>query len=366
MVAIDKIELNVLEEDTLPSMWANTPVLISVVSDDGLRGNFLTWFGNPSTVIGGVKQLQSAVLGRNPWNVEKINKDLFSLGFDIILPYLEMNALSGIDIAIWDLLGKIAGQPTYRLLGGKHHEEVPVVGTGVFHDSTEDYVQEALDLKEQGFSAYKLEATPDKDVAACPPPKVASEAVREAVGDEMDLMIDIGFGCTNKVGKAVDIGRKLEELDFTWYEGPINGHDIQGYVRLNETLDIPLALEILTHSSAYIDNRAVDIFRGMCDGMGGITKVKKLASTCESFGLNMEPHSFGPPHTQAANLHVLLSIPNCSYFEVPIPRDELDPEIGDTLEVENGHVQPPEKPGLGLDIDYDKVSDITVRKEEIQ
>jgi L-alanine-DL-glutamate epimerase-like enolase superfamily enzyme len=190
-------------------------------------------------------------------------------------------------------------------------------------------------------------------------------AVREAVGDDMDLMLDPV--CAYNRRDALRVGRVLQELNFYWYEDPIPGTDIEGLADLSQALDIPIAvgetMPGLQFYSQYLVRHAGDIIRIVGDRAGGITAMMKLARMCEGFNVNCEPHSYGSILSQATHLHVMLAIRNCDFFEFPVPVGIFDVGMKDTIRIaEDGYVYAPTKPGLGYEIDWDSVDNLTVRE----
>jgi L-alanine-DL-glutamate epimerase-like enolase superfamily enzyme len=278
-------------------------------------------------------------------------------------------------MALWDLAGRYLNQPVCKLLGG-YREKVRAYGSTMCGDemdgglnSPEAYGRFAETLVKQGYTAVKLHTwmppiewapDPKMDVAAC-------KAVREAVGDDVPLMLDC-YHCYNRE-QALYIGRELEKLDFYWFEEPMNEHNVSSYVWLAEKLDIPiLGPEIVEGKiwsrADWIVRGAADIIRGGVGDVGGITPLIKMAHLCEAFGVRLEIHGGG-----AGNLQVLaaLGIPGEFYesgllhpmydYEKRTPwlREKLDPMD------KQGYVHISQKPGLGMDINWDFIEENTVR-----
>jgi L-alanine-DL-glutamate epimerase-like enolase superfamily enzyme len=188
----------------------------------------------------------------------------------------------------------------------------------------------------------------------------ACKALREAMGDDVTLIHDAVFSYNRQ--EALRNGRELEKLNYYWYEAPLPSYDIEGYVELTKKLDIPITVELMGNYLEYIQRGAVDILRSISTFTGGITEMKKLAILSEMYGLKFEPHSYGGIFHQAATLQVILSAKNCEFFEVPIDKDGNEGmyDIGtkDKIRIDrDGYVHAPQKPGLGLEIDWKQVEE---------
>ncbi|WP_166741611.1 mandelate racemase/muconate lactonizing enzyme family protein [Cumulibacter soli] len=329
-------------------------ILFRVIGEDGNEGHCTTWLAAPGQTEDLMPRIREAIIDRDVHDVEAIN---YQLTDRLRAP----NAVqSAIDIAIWDLIGKHHGQPIYKLLGAARHELRAYAST-VWYPTIQEYIDLAFECRNEGFNAYKMHpfGVPDKDIAL-------SRAVREAVGDTMDLMLD-PVNAYDRLG-AIKVGRVLEELDFYWYEAPIADADIQGLTDLTRKLDLPItAVESinngLLHYPPYLVNHAVDSVRSVGDWMGGITAMRKAAALCEAFGVKYEPHSYGTTLIQAAHFHVMLAINNCDLVELPVPTGILDQGMKNALRVEeNGNVPAPTLPGLGYEIDEDEIDRLTDRE----
>jgi L-alanine-DL-glutamate epimerase-like enolase superfamily enzyme len=169
------------------------------------------------------------------------------------------------------------------------------------------------------------------------------------------------FGKYNRE-QALWLGRRLEELNFLWYEEPTHEWDIEGYAQLCAALDIPiLGLESVPGSMfttpEYILRRAVDMVRSNVTNKGGIGPVKKTASLAEAFGMNCEIHAGMSPLSNAANLHVIGSIKNCTFCELMVPRDTFSAGVIEDVKIDKeGYVKIPNKPGLGLELDWKSIN----------
>ena len=204
--------------------------VVSVETDEGVSGNaFLgsSRVGADHYAPGLIEFAKPLVMERDPQDIGAIWWDLWKQNRSI-----STNVIGAIDICLWDINGKIAGQPIHRLLGTCKHK-VPVYSSTAWHATIEAYVEEALRFKHKGWSAHKIHphGEPKADIAI-------SMAVREAVGDEMKLMLDSMWAYQYE--DALRVGRAIEELDFYWYEDPLVEEDIYSYVKLRQKLDVPI------------------------------------------------------------------------------------------------------------------------------
>lgn len=262
-------------------------------------------------------------------------------------------AIGAVDVALWDLAGKIAGQPIYKMLGACR-TELPAYASSSYLPTPQDYAEEALRFKSLGWKAYKIHphGPPDEDIAIC-------QAVRKAVGDDYVLMLDSMWAYTYE--PAIRVGRAIEELNYLWYEDPLIEEDIYNYVKLHEKLDIPIMSTEYAPGGLYamapwVTQRATDILRGDVAVTGGITPMVRLSHMADAFRMKCEIHHGGNSLLNAANLHVTMAINNCDYYEVFPASGANKYGLVEDIEVDNqGMVRISDKPGLGYDIDWDLV-----------
>ncbi|MFT3851441.1 MAG: mandelate racemase/muconate lactonizing enzyme family protein [Ilumatobacteraceae bacterium] len=300
----------------VPSMF------VRVLTDEGHEGQCVTWLLNPGEFEDSLPGLKAAVVGRDIHDIEAMS---YAMTDRLQRP----NASSStVDICLWDAFGKHHDEPIYKLLGAARHE-IRAYASTMMYQTDQEWVDLALACRGEGFNAYKIHpyGVPDKDIRLC-------RAVREAVGDTMDLMLD-PVNAYDRQG-AFAVAKVLEELDFYWFEAPIPDSDLQGLVDLTRTFTIPIAgVESVMNGfrfyAPYVANHVVDSVRTVGDVAGGITAMRKSAALCEAFNIKYEPHSYGPTHIQAAHMHVMLAIHNCDFVEAhgaaghPRPRDEGPP-----------------------------------------
>jgi L-alanine-DL-glutamate epimerase-like enolase superfamily enzyme len=337
--------------------------LLRIVTDEGAEGYC---FGAQAEILQSL--VKPLLVGEDPFYRERIWQTLKERQ-RLHIGVLSDRVLAAVDMALWDLAGRCSNQPVYKLLGGFRDKVLAYASTmcgdelegGL--DTPEAYARFAWQCKERGYKAFKLHTwqppmagAPDvkRDVAAC-------AAVREAVGDDMVLMID-PFHYYSRA-ESLRLGKELEKLGFHWIEEPMDEHSTSSYVWLADQLDIPVvgpetAEGKMFTRAEWIVRGASDISRGGVGDVGGITPLIKVVHLCEAFNVAMEVHGGG-----AGNLQVLcaMGIPGEMYerglLHPFLDHDQPAPwlnEIVDPLDDE-GYVHVSQRPGLGEDINFDYV-----------
>ena len=295
------------------------------------------------------------LIGADPFDRERIEKSFWDQYF---FQRSAPTVLCALDECLWDIAGKVLNMPIYKLIGA-YRERILAFASTQSYSSVEDYVRVAERCVEEGFKAIKIHPPRywRRDIEVC-------RAVREAVGDDIVLMLD-PFHAYSRY-EALMVGREIEKLGFYWYEDPLPATDIEGLAKLCSKLDIQVLtgedIRDLYGYAELIVRRAADSLRCVDVNVGGITAMLKVAHLAEIFGMNCELHSWGHPWQQAAHLHVMLAIKNCSFFEMPFPVGIFDQGTRDVIRIDgDGYVHAPRKPGLGLDVDWDYVESRTIK-----
>ena len=325
--------------------------LLTVRTDQGIEGHaFLgsSFRGARLDVVSLIRHLKPLVLGQDPLDRERL-----ALALQGRIRATTYRCVGAVDIALWDIAGKAAGLPIHRLLGTYRHK-VPAYASSPVYGSPAPYVEEALAVKAAGYQAYKIH--PPSALEGC---IAVCRAVREAVGPDYRLMLDACWAYT--FPDALKLGRTIEDLGFYWYEDPLADDDITNYVKLKQKLDIPiLATEYAPggfHAYApWITAQATDYLRGDVAVKGGIGAIFKTAHLAEGFHMNYEIHHGGNSLNNVANLHVMMAIRNCEYFEVLLPGAAQRYGLIDDIEVDrDGFVHTIDRPGLGAEIDFELI-----------
>jgi L-alanine-DL-glutamate epimerase-like enolase superfamily enzyme len=342
--------------------------VLRISTDEGLVGHsFLSFPGPGPAAIADqiVTFVKPLLIGRDPLDIGRHWRRIGGLGH-FITPITH----GVVDVALWDIAGQAAGLPIHRLLGSCR-DRVPVYFSSGHHASREAYAEEALYWREQGWQGYKLHPprAPWLDAPA-PPVSVdiaACAAVREAVGPDMTLMLDSSWSYS--YAQALEVGRAIEALAYYWYEDPLSALDISGYLELKRHLHIPiLATETtpggLAGLAQWVTTRATDFLRGDVVIKGGITGLIKIAHLAEAFNMSCEIHDGYNALGNVANLHVMLAIDNCEWFEVLAfnrsgdhSLEHLSYGLAEPLAIDaDGYLRAPTAPGLGVEIDWDLIN----------
>ena len=304
---------------------------------------------------------KAVLIGRDPFDVEVLWEELYNKIKDYGLSGFSISSISGIDIALWDIIGKAVNQPIHKLIGGAFRTQLQAYATGLYFKDmnrlNEEAVEEAKGYVTQGFKAIKMKIglgsiTRDIDRVA---------AVRDAIGPDVHLMVDANH-CFN-VPQAIAIGRELQKLDIFWFEEPISPEDLDGYVEVTAKLDMAIAggeNEFTKFGFRRIlERRAMDIVQPDVCAAGGITECKKIAALAQASSIQCVPHAWGTAIGLSATMHYLASLPFTPPCLVPVPpmleyeqtfnpfRDELSSA---DLTHKGGFVTVPNGPGLGIEI----------------
>jgi galactonate dehydratase len=309
--------------------------------------------------------VEGRVLGRDPFDIEAIVggmiRDQYQGGSTV------MTAISAVEIALWDLVGKACQQPVYRLLGGRLHERIPAYANGWYGGArtAADFAERARDVVARGYRGLKFDPFGtawkelSRDQAEAAVDIVA--AVREAVGPRVELMIE--FHGRLSAGTAIAIIRRLEEFDPTWCEEPVAPESVDLLAEVKRSVRAPIAAgeRLYTQADFYrlIALRAVDVVQMDLAHCGGILAGKKIAAMAAAQDLRVAPHCSIGPVALAACLHFDIGTPNFSvqeaFAEFDVPwRNAL---VGGWNPIEQGEFRLAETPGLGLVLDEQVVAD---------
>ena len=273
---------------------------------------------------------------------------------------LTLSAISGIDIAAWDILGQHLGVPVWRLLGGRTHDWLPAYASGGWAD--EDGIGAQLQrYTEHGFRCVKMRVGVMDDDVDTSVRRVS--AARRALGPGIGLMVDAHgtFGAR----EALRFARKLEDSDLAWFEEPVSPDDLAGQAELRAATDIPIAAgESLFTRFDFRDAiaaRAIDVLQPDPAICGGITEASRVAVLAETHQLALAPHLWGGAVMFAAGLHVAIASPAAFVLEYSLAHNPLQHELVRRMfPVVDGGIAAPESPGLGVEVNEDFVRRYTV------
>ncbi|MFN8525086.1 MAG: enolase C-terminal domain-like protein [Chloroflexota bacterium] len=337
----------------------NTGHLLQVHTSEGITGEYV---GGTSSSHSQVGRAAHYLLGKNALQRELIYNDLKRA-----FRKDDRMGLGPIDIALWDIAGKLYGVPVYELLGG-FRKTLPAYASTYHGDENgglstpEAFAEFAVQCKEMGYPAYKIHGWGNGPIER----EVATVlAARRAVGDSMDLMLDPACEY-NTWGETVRVGLACDEARFMWLEDPYKDGGISafGHRKLRQVIKTPILIgEHIRGHELHVDNivaDGTDFVRADADYDCGITGLMKIAHSAEGFGLDVEIHAPGPAHR-----HAMAAIRNTNYYELGLVHPKLKRTkapiyaCGYSDELDSvdarGHVAVPEGPGLGVTIDMDWV-----------
>lgn len=352
---------------------ARTHCLVEVICEDGTIG----WgecLGPALANAAVVKAMRPLLIGRDPLKIEQCWLMLYHQFRDQGQRGLAVTALSGIDIALWDIAGKHFDAPVHALMGGAFRDRVRAYATGGFRRPGTDRVTamatETAGYVADGFSAVKIKigygAKDDIETI---------RAVREAIGPDTKLMIDANHGYD--AIEAIAVGNAVAELDIDWFEEPVVPEDLAGYRDVRRGQPIPVAggetwYTRWTMRDVFVA-RAVDIIQPDVCGVGGLSEARKIADMAACFGIRLVPHVWGTAVALAASLHYLAILP-------PVPPRHEERELllefdrtenpfrqavaKEPIEHLDGVVAVPDGPGLGIEINRDAVAEFQLKSTD--
>ena len=359
---IQKIETIPLKFESGKTIWdavhrfsARQALIVEIHTDEGITGyGESAYFGGPivstATVI--EKELAPFFLGQNPFQVEYLWDLVYRTTVQHGRRGLVIAALSGIDIALWDIIAKAVNKPLYQILGGFREKVEAYASSGFYSQDkgVKELCREMESYAAAGFKTMKMKVAglgTHEDLERV-------RSVRQAIGNKIDLAVDANSNWD--VPTARWMGKRLEELGVKWIEEPVSPDDVEGSAIVAQSTVIPISgYEQETTRYGFrplIEKRAVHIVQPDVTWSGGITECKKIAALACSWNLPCRPHVFSSGVCLAANLQFIASIPNGDLLELdrnPNPlRDEL---INESLSPDAmGVVTLPDRPGLGIDL----------------
>ena len=306
------------------------------------------------------------IKGRSPFDTQVIWDMLYNRLRDHGQKGLAIEAISAIDIALWDLKGKMTGLPVWQLLGGKSRDRVRPYATGLYRRGGSDEIAnlalEAASYVERGFHAVKLKTGfgEDYDIAAV-------KAVRQAIGNDIELMVDANHAYS--ASTAIQIGRRMEEYGITWFEEPVPPEDIAGYQEVKAALSIPIAggeAEYTRYGFHHLlQARAVDILQPDCTVTGGFSEFQKIVTLATVHNIQVVPHVWGSAIALATGLHCALALPDFPPLlyppDVKLEFDQTNNIFRSKLALnplvmKDGYIAAPTAPGLGVEVDMEMIN----------
>lgn len=354
---ITEIETHVV--DCFRTNW----VFVRVLTDEGIDGiGEATLEYKEKALLGAVEHLKEALIGKDPRQIEKHYHDSYRDAYWRGGPVL-MSALSAVEMALWDILGKSLGVPVYQLLGGKVRDKVRIYVNGWFAGAKtpQEFGEKAKTAVKRGVTAMKwdpfgksyLEIS-NKDLTTA---LECVAAVRETVGNEIDLLIE-GHGRFN-VPTGIKIAKELEQFHPMLFEEPVPPDNLEALKAVRDQSPVAISAgERLYTRQSYLqlfETRAADFIQPDVSHAGGIMELKKIAAMAEARYIPFAPHNPSGPVANAATLQLAACCPNFSILEIMYSDVDYRKDITtEKLHYENGYITIPDKPGLGLSLNLEE------------
>lgn len=372
-------DMPVAMADAIHYMPARPTLLVQVHTDEGFigLGEAATYGGFlESTEAIVLNELRQTILGQDPFKVEKLWQMMATRAHQRGRRGMLMMAMSGIDIALWDIIGQATRTPLYRLLGG-YRDTLDAYASAGFYIRDKDITglaDEFAGYIERGFRYVKMKVGRNPDVMLNPLHDMQAaeyatatleediervKVVREAIGPKIRLALDANNAWTPSI--ALQFMRQVERFNIHWFEEPVATDDIEGSAMLAHQLDTPVAgYETETGLPGFrelITRRAVDIVQPDVIWTGGITECRKIAALAQAYGLPVVPHVFSSAVSSIANMHFIAAIPNGGLLEFDQNVNPLRSELLETpIEITpEGKVHLPEGPGLGVKLNQETI-----------
>lgn len=336
--------------------------LVEIQSDDGVLGYGECLARYSPRIWAAIVDdlLAPLVVGADPFDTERLWTSMFRdlRSFSGHSRGMLVEAIAGIDIALWDLKARSLGVPLYRLLGGAVRMDLTAYASSVMQRDRETMVADSASLVAQGFRAIKIKVGAGVAAdAAC----VA--AIRDAVGDDIDLMLDANGAY--QAPDAIDLARRVEDLRITWLEEPVVADDLDGYARIHAATTIPLAAgeaEFTRYGVRDLLARGViAVLQPDAARAGGISETMKIIALADAYHVGYAPHvGFSAAICVAATLHLAAAAPNfhtyeCIYTANPLREQLAKAPVGGPRQLVDGKMPVPSGPGLGIDLDPDVI-----------
>jgi D-galactarolactone cycloisomerase len=340
-------------------------MLVEISTEDGVVG----WgeaYGIARVTAAAVEHFREALVGRDALATEAIWETLYSVPRDHGQKGVLIEALSAVDIALWDIRGKVLGLPIHRLMGGPLRDTVQAYATGLYRRERDDHErylrEEAAFYVDEGFTAVKLKIGFGVEHDA-----KMTRAVRDEIGDGIGLMVDANHAWD--ASAASRYARLVGDCNLGWFEEPVPPEDIEGYLQVKRSASMPIAggeceFTRLGHRTL-LARRAVDVLQPDTCAAGGLSECKKIADMAWAFGVRYTPHVWGTGIAIAAALQLLAVLPR-----QPLSLDPEEPMLEfdrtehpirqailvEPIEAVRGVVRIPQGPGLGIEIDRDAIA----------
>lgn len=331
-----------------------TNLLVRVDTDAGIQGiGECMAFPNAEIMQLALEQFKPLLVGQDPFNLQAIARSFYYAARWAYFKQLGNSALAGVEIALWDIIGKACGQPIHRLMGGALHERIPLFAW-IQRKPIEQMAEEAAQAVREGYNVIYIKVGLGRDIDIA-----AVSAIRNAIGPQPKLRVDANEAWSE--GEAIRMIHLLDEYDLDFVEQPVSMHDLNALARVRAAVRVPICVD----QAAWLEPQLLEAIRvGAGDvvclephRLGGILPMKHAAETAGMAGMTVCKHSFPELGVAlAAGLHVMATLQNMDVGNQNYLRLLADDVlVGGLMQVENGAVRVPTAPGLGVALDEDKV-----------
>lgn len=337
--------------DGLSPIKSREGLLVQIHTDEGIIGTGeCAAFWVQEAVEAFIHQnLKPCLLGEDPFFVEKLWTKMYKASFRHGRAGLAIIGISGIDIALWDIVGQVAGLPLYRVFGQDKKKVKAYASAGYYEENkgSEELAAEMKSYVNEGFRAVKMKvggASPEEDIKRV-------EAVREAIGKEIELMVDANNAWDTNT--ALRMSKALEDYNPYFLEEPVSTDNVEGSAKVAASTIIPIAGYETEYTrfgfKGLILKKAVDIVQPDPTWSGGLTECRKIAGMASAWEMRCIPHIYGTAVSLIAGLHFVASVSNAVFLEVGKDDNPLrDNLLEAPLRIQEGYVLLPDGPGLGI------------------
>ena len=381
-MTIEKIETFILKDKLSKSFffsqWEYSERCICVVKVTASNGEY-GWgegYGPANVLAAGVELLKPIIEGMNPLENEVVWNQMYRKTLDYARRGVLVASMSAIDIALWDLKGKILGLPVSTLLGGAYRTKIRPYATGLYFtshtDPSRDFSQEIEQYLSQGFQAIKMKVGLgiEQDYKNI-------KRVREQIGDVVQLMIDSNHAYSLR--EAVQLSKKVEPFNISWFEEPVSPEYYEQYNELRAKTTIPIAggeCEYLRFGfHQLLKNKSVDILQPDICSSGGLTEAKRIAALATTYGIDIIPHTWGTSIGIHVALHFIANLESMpgrmKAADFLIEYDQTENALRERLtypaiQMKDGMLEVPTTPGLGIDVNEDVLYEYAIPKDKIE
>ena len=345
----------------------NLHTLVEVITDEGVVG-LGSVYTSAKLVEGSLNLLRPMLIGESaiePVRVsEKLHQSTFWQGRGGAVTHF----ISGIDIALWDIFGKVTNQPISRLLGGRYRDKVKAYGS-LLMTEPKDLSPRLADAVNRGFQAIKMGWGPFGRVSDAIDEAIVKTA-RETVGPDVELMVDAGGSdryWPHGYKWALETAKMLKDYGIVWFEEALRPDDLQGFIKLTENAPLPItSCEVITRRQAFmpwIEQRAVDYIQPDVTKVGGISEEYRIAMHAYDHSILFVPHGWNTAVGLAADLHLVAAVPTARWVEYITPAPYIEDLVTKPFELDkDGFLSIPENAGLGIEWDTEGIEKFSSMK----